>query len=401
MPAFADRMAKMSARADVTRALYNSMTNKNVISFGGGSPARDTFPVDELREIANDILRGERGQEVLAYNDPQGVQAMKEVVAEYMLPRRGINGASPEEVIIVNGGLETMNLTCQAFINKGDIILVEEPSFVQTIQIFDMFEAECIPVECDDDGIIVEDMIAKCEKYNPKMIYIITSFHNPAARTTGIERRKAIAEYVNSKDVILLEDDPYVELRYDNEDLPAIKAFDKVGNIVYANSFSKIFSPGARLGYCHANTEIIAKLYDAKTATNSQTSTIDQMLCAEYYKRGYYDKHIEECRSFYRTKRDAVITAIEKYFPEGTKILKPEGGLFVWVELPYGSVDTTELYEESVKKINVAFLAGRKFFINEERGKYGMRLSFGSLSLEQIDGGLKALGGLIKEKMEK
>ncbi len=398
---FADRMTQMAERADATRKLYNSMTTKGVLSFGGGAPAPDTYPVDELREIANDLLQYPgRGRDALAYSDPQGLVEMRKVVAEKMLPRRGIQGASVDDILIVNGGLETMNLAGQVFLNKGDVVLVENPSFCQTMQIFDMFETKMIPITCDEHGVIVEDMIEKIEKYDPKLVYIITSFHNPAARTTILDRRKRIAEYANTHDVMILEDDPYVELRYEGEDIPAIKAFDTAGHVIYANSFSKIFSPGSRIGYCYAANEVIRKIYDAKTATNSQTSTLIQMLCAEYFNRGYYDKHIEQCRAFYKVKCDKAVDCLHKYFPEGTKVIKPEGGLFIWVELPENTPDTTTLYDEAVSRLNIAFLAGRTFFVDPKDGDHGMRMSFGSLSLEDIEKGIRQLGDLIKSEMK-
>lgn len=389
----------MARRGKVTRDLYNSMTNTDVISFGGGAPSPDTYPVDELRAIANELLQGDRGRKALAYNNPEGVRDMIEVVRDIMLPRRGITSAKYENILITCGGLETMNFACQTFIEKGDVILVEEPSYVQVLQIFDMFEAKLVPVECDENGVLVEDLIEKAEQYHPKMIYIIPSFHNPAARTTVLERCIAIAEYVNTHDVILLEGDPYVELRFKGEDLPAISSLVEPGRFIFANSFSKMFSPGSRLGYCFASEDIIRRVYDAKTATNSQTSTLDQMLCAEYFKRGYYEAHVEKCRAYYREKCDFAVECIRKYFPEGTKITAPDGGLFIWVVLPDNGPNTTELYDKAISDVHVAFLPGENFFIDPSRGRRGMRLSYGSLKMEDIDEGLRRLGGLIHQEM--
>ena len=401
MAQLAERMTTMKKSADAVRGLFESMTDPSVISFGGGSPAWATFPVDELRQIADDILQVPgKGQAALAYGNPQGQMELRQVICDKLLPNRGIQGASPRQVIVVNGGLETMNLVSQAYLNKGDVVLVEDPSFVQCIEIFQMLEATCVPVACDDDGVIVEDLKEKFEKYQPKIIYLITSFHNPAARTTSWARRQEIAAFTNQHpETIVIEDDPYVELRYEGEDIPALKTLDTCGNVVFANSFSKIFSPGARVGYCYAEEEIIRHLYDVKTATNSQTSTLIQVLCAEYFNRGYFDDHITKARAFYKEKRDIALAALEKYMPEGTKIVRPEGGLFIWVELPEGSVNTTKLLDRALEK-KVSFLPGECFFIGEGRGTNCMRISFGSLTPEQIYSGLSILGGLIREEMD-
>ena len=399
MVQYASRIKNQAVSGEAVRKLFNSMSDPSLITFGGGSPAWDTFPVDDIRKVCNDVFQTDgMGRYALAYNDPMGTKELREVVRDIMLPRRGMKCDDLDEIMIVNGGLETMNLTCQVFIEKGDVILVESPSFVQSIQVFELFEAKCIEVDCDDYGMLMDDLEKKYEQYNPKMIYVISSFQNPAGRTMTLERRKALAEFANTHDVIILEDDPYVELRYSGEEIPSIKSFDTAGHVIFANSFSKIFSPGARLGYCFGPKEIVnGPMYDAKTATNSQTSTTMQVICAEYFKQGYYDKHIEMCKKFYTEKRDFAIECMEKYMPEGTKITKPDGGLFIWVQLPEGMVNTTDLLLKALDR-HVAFIAGEGFYIGLGKGTNCMRCSFGQLSLENIDKGLKILGDLIKEE---
>ena len=399
MVPFAQRMTDMEKSATVVRKLFGAMTDPETISFGGGAPAREALPVDIIREIAADVMTyDKRGVEALQYSAPNGLVDLRKAVAEKLLAPKGIT-ASIDDIAIVAGGLETMNLICQLFINPGDVILVEAPTFMHCVEIFEMFQAKCVSVEMDENGMIMEDLEAKIQQYNPKIIYVIPTFQNPSGRTLSVERRQKVAELGSKYDVLVLEDDPYRELRYSGEDLPPIKYFDKTGHTIYANSFSKIFSPGARLGFVYAAPEIITKLFDAKTATNSQTNGVTQVLCAEFFNRGYYEQHIEQVRAIYKERRNVMIDCIDKYLPAGTKRVFPDGGLFTWVELP-GDIDTTALLEEAAA-YKVAFVAGEGFFTDGGgRGRNCMRLSFGSVPPEKIRIGMERLGRLIASKME-
>lgn len=399
MVPFAQRMADMEKSATVVRKLFGAMTDPETISFGGGAPAREALPVDIIREIAADVMTyDKRGVEALQYSAPNGLVDLRKAVAEKLLAPKGIT-ASIDDIAIVAGGLETMNLICQLFINPGDVILVEAPTFMHCVEIFEMFQAKCVSVEMDENGMIMEDLEAKIQQYNPKIIYVIPTFQNPSGRTLSVERRQKVAELGSKYDVLVLEDDPYRELRYSGEDLPPIKYFDKTGHTIYANSFSKIFSPGARLGFVYAAPEIINKLFDAKTATNSQTNGVTQVLCAEFFNRGYYEQHIEQVRAIYKERRNTMIDCIDTYLPAGTKRVFPDGGLFTWVELP-GDIDTTALLEEAAA-YKVAFVAGEGFFTDGGgRGRNCMRLSFGSVPPEKIRIGMERLGRLITSKME-
>lgn len=396
---FAERMKTMEQSAEVMRKLFNATTGADAVNFSTGAPANETIDVDTIREICDDVLQKDgRGYEALQYNNPMGIPELREVVAKQLLPRRGIENADKDDVMIVQGGLETLNFACQLFINKGDVILVESPTFMHAVEIFEMFEAVCVGVECDKDGMLIDDLKEKCSKYDVKMIYVIPSFQNPSGVTMSLERRKEIAEYVSDKDIILLEDDPYVELRYKGEDLPAIKKFDRSGNVVYANSFSKIFSPGLRLGYVYADKEIIKRMFDAKTATNSHTAVLQQIICAEYFKRGYFEKNIDGARQIYKDKAEFALSCIKKYMPQGTRVNEPDGGLFVWLRLPEGCMDTNELRERA-DETGAAFVAGDGFFVEEGKGHDCMRLSFGHLEYETIEEGIKRLGAYIKDNM--
>lgn len=401
MSNYAKRMKTMEKQANIIKGLFSSMNDPDIISFGGGAIARECLPVDKIREITEDIMRVDsRGYEILSYGPVLGAKDLREVIVNDLLAPKGVK-ANPDNILIITGGLEAMNLMCQLYIEPGDVILVESPTFVHSVETFSMFEANCIPVTMDDEGMSTEDLEAKIVKYNPKLVYVIPTFQNPTGRTLSLERRKKIAELGSKYDVIILEDDPYRDIRYSGEDLLPIKAFDKTGHTVLANSFSKIFSPGSRIGYVYANDEIISKMVDAKSATNSHSSLLPQIICAEFFKRGYYPEHHKLLCDVHRERRDAMIESIDKYFPEGTKRTFPDGGLFTWVELP-GGINTSELLAEATSNpdVKVAFVAGEGFFTEGNgKGSNCMRLSFGASTPDKIRTGIERLGKLIKTKL--
>lgn len=360
MPKFSDRMSAMSQTALTVRNLFNAMTDPEIISFAGGAPATEALPIEIVHQIAQEVLTVDRrGIEALQYSKPQGLLDLRQAVVNTLLAPNSIL-ADPNDILIVSGGLESMNLLCQVFINPGDVILVESPTFVHCVEIFEMFQAKCIAVEMDDEGLILSDVEAKIKAYHPKMIYVIPTFQNPSGKTLSEERRRHLSQLGSQYDVLILEDDPYSEMRYSGDKLLPIKAFDHTGHTVYANSFSKIFSPGARLGYIYATPAILEKLIDAKTATNSHTSAIAQVLCAEFFNQGYFDAHLAKIRAIHKERRDMMIECIDRYFPAGTKRVFPDGGLFTWVELP-GNIDTTDLLPLAVQN-KVAYVAGESFF---------------------------------------
>ncbi|MFZ5944191.1 MAG: PLP-dependent aminotransferase family protein [Bacillota bacterium] len=397
MSKFAKRMTTMEKSAAVIRGLFGNMNDPEIISFGGGAPAKEALPIDIVREITNEVMRiDKRGIEALQYGSVMGLPDLREIIVTDLLAPKGVKG-SADNVMITNGGLEPMNLVCQLFIEPGDVILVESPTFVHSVEIFEMFQAKCISVEMDDNGMVPEDLQAKIIKHNPKLVYVVPTFQNPTGRTLSLDRRQKIAELGSKYDVIILEDDPYRDIRYSGIDLPPIKSFDKTGHTILASSFSKVFSPGSRLGYLLADDELIPKFFDSKTATNSHTSTLSQVVCAEFFKRGYYPAHHKKICDMYRERRDVMIESIDKFFPEGTKRTFPDGGLFTWAELP-GAINTTELLLESTTNpdVKVSYIAGESFFI--EGGGMGnncMRISFGGVTPAQIRTGVEKLGNLI------
>lgn len=399
MARYAARMAQMEETASVIRSLFSAMTNPNMISFSGGAPAAEALPVDAVREISQEILRVPgKGVEALQYGGVMGYEPLREDVVSYLLRPKGLE-VTHDQVLITSGGLEGLNLLCQVFIDPGDVILVESPTFVHAVEIFEMFSATLIPVAMDGDGMRVDELEEKIKAHDPKMIYVIPTFQNPTGITLSVERRKRIAELGSQYDVMVLEDDPYRDIRYIGEDLPTIKSFDRTGHTLLANSFSKIFSPGSRLGYVVANHEVMDKLFNAKSATNSHTAVLPQMIMSAFFREGRYPEHHARLCDLYLVRRDAMMHAIDRYFPEGTKRTDPDGGLFCWVELP-GEIDTRALLPEAVNR-GVAYVAGAGFFVEGgDKGLNAMRLSFGGVTPDQIEVGMKRLGRLLAEQYE-
>lgn len=399
MTKYANRMTTMTKSATYMRALYNNMTNPDIVSFGGGSPAKEALPVKIIEELAKEVLTSEnRCMEALQYSKPMGLKDLREVLVSELLTPYGVS-ATPDNVLVVNGGLETMNLVCQVYINPGDVILCENPTFIHCVEIFDMFEAKCVLCECDDIGLVIDDVEEKIKQYHPKMIYTVPTFNNPTGKTLTLDRRQRLAELGSQYDVIILEDDPYRDVRYSGAELAPIKSFDKTGHTIMANSLSKIFAPGTRLGYAVASEEIIEKLTDAKLATNSHTSTIGQVLCVEFFKRGYYPAHHKLICDIYRERRDAMLECIDKYFPEGTKHTNPDGGFYTWVELPAG-LNATKILPEA-EKLNITYLAGEGWFLEGNgKGSNTLRLGFSSQPPEKIREYIPKLGKLICDKLE-
>jgi len=394
MAEFAQRMVYMQATSDVIRYLFESMTDPDTISFGGGAPAKEALPVEIVHEIASQVLtRDQRGIQALQYGNPMGIPDLRQAVIEKLLEPKGLKAAL-ENIIIVAGGIESLNLVCQLYLEPGDVVLVESPTFVHAVQVFKMFQARCIACETDGHGLVLEDVEAKIRQYAPKMVYVIPTFQNPSGRTFSLERRKALAELGSQYDLVILEDDPYCELRYSGEPLPPVKYLDETGNTVYVNSFSKIFSPGSRLGYVFADEKIIRKTYEAKVATNSHTNTVTQILCAEFFNQGFFEPHLKRICDIHRERRDVMMDCIHTMLPADVKSVYPEGGLFTWVELPEG-MDTSTMLNQAVAQ-KVAYMPGKEFFVEGQPIRDNcIRVSFGGVTPEKIIVGMERLAQVL------
>ena len=386
---FAERFNGVEGSA--IRAIFSLLGDPEIISFAGGNPSPKTFPADKLAGYAARLIR-EQGDSVLQYGGTLGTadllgQVQKLFEAEGLSPKK-------EELIILSGSSQGIDLLTKTLINPGDRIIVESPTFLGAIQTFKMYQADLIEAEMDEHGLVIADLEEKIAKYQPKFIYTIPTFQNPTGRTLPVERRKQIARLAEKYGVIILEDDPYAALRYAGEAQPSIKSFDRANRVVKLMSFSKTISPGLRVGAAYAPAEIIAKFNLGKQGQDVHTSNLTQGLVCEYIKEGAYFDGIAANCAYYAGKLDAMYAAAQKYFPKGTKLVRPEGGMFLWAELPEG-IDATALFEEAVRR-KVAYVPGTHFYAHGGHDNT-LRLNFTMADEAQIEKGMQLLGELFTD----
>lgn len=392
MVQFAKRMGEVSTSA--IREIFKAMGDPEMISFGGGSPANESFPIDVIKDITDKALT-EKGNQILQYGVTDGWAPLKKAYLEHLVHPKGIKG-SLENVIITTGASQGIQLLADVFLDPGDVVLVESPTFLGVFSVFDKYFVKSVPVAMDENGLIIEDLEAKLKEFKPKMLYTIPTFQNPTGRTLPLDRRQKVAELAAKYNVIVIEDDPYGDLRNKGESLPAIKTFDETGNVVLLNSFAKIISPGLRVGTVLAEPEIIQKLTIAKQGADTHTAILSQEICTEFLNRGLLSDHLNKINAIYAERMNAMLDAIEKYFPEGTKYTKPEGGLFIWVELP-GNPDVLALFKKATQEAKVAFVPGIHFCKNPDDGIRHLRLNFSSSTPEKIEIGIKKLGEVFSQ----
>ena len=397
------RMGKIAGTAHDNRILFEKIPDPEVIKFTIGSPAYEGIPHEIIREISNEVLAPDgRWLECLGYGPVEGLKDLREVVCDHLMAPKGVK-IDPDDVLITVGGIGGLGMTMQVISNPGDVVLVENPTFIQAALIFDLMEVKQIGVDMDEEGMIIEDLEAKIIKHKPKVIYTVPTFQNPSGRTLSLARRKKIAELAEKYDIYVLEDDPYRDLRFYGEDLLPILGFDKANKVIILNSFSKLVTPGIRLGYTISkDPRILQKIIDVSIATNSMTPMLQQVIVAEFFKRGYFPDHLKMVTDLYRARRDALCEGIDKYFPEGTKRTTPDGGLFCWVTLPEG-MNTEDLLMEAreTPDCKVAYITGEKQFIYQEGDEHVtncMRLAYGALPPDQITEGCKRLGAFLTKK---
>ncbi len=399
MAKYAKRRASMEDTVYSMHKIMESLTNKDLVSFGGGAPAKEAYPIERIGEISQSIFKDEdKALQALGYGPTIGSSSLREAVRKYLLAPKGIE-ASLDEIMITSGGIQGLYLACKLFIDPGDVILVESPTFIHAKMLFDSFEAVTVSCPMESDGLNMQVLEDKIKKYSPKIIYTMPTFHNPTGISMSIDKRKELAAFAEKYDVIIVEDDPYSEIRYTEEAFRPVKAYTLSKNIIYANSFSKIFSPGARLGYMVADAEIMQELQEMKLATDTCTNGFAQAICAEFFSGGYYQPHVKTLRNIYKARRDTMLKAIDTHFPKGFKRTNPAGGFYVWVELP-GELDAKALLPEAINETKVTYCMGRDFFVEEnERGNQFLRLSFAGKEESVIESGIRALGQFFKSKL--
>ncbi len=396
-----DRYAQRTQRmqSSVVRELLKLTEQPDVISFAGGLPAPDVFPVKEFQEACQKVL-AEHGPQALQYSTTEGYRPLREMIARHTA-RYGIV-VSAENILITSGSQQALDLIGKVFINPGDRILVEKPTYLGALQAWNTYQAEYITVPLDDDGIQTEGL-EEALRIGPKFLYVLPNFHNPAGVTLSLERRKKLIELADHYGVPIIEDDPYGQLRYEGDHLPALFVIDNEvqghngvpysGNVIYLSTFSKTLAPGLRLGWVIAPVEVIKKLVQAKQGSDLHTSTFTQMVAYEVARGGFLDRHVRFIRQVYRERRDAMLDALERYFPEGIRWTHPQGGLFLWVILPE-DLDASEILKEAIKE-KVAFVPGVAFYADGS-GRNTMRLNFSYMTPDKIEEGIKRLARVLE-----
>ncbi|MFQ6001879.1 MAG: PLP-dependent aminotransferase family protein, partial [Anaerolineae bacterium] len=387
----------------------------------GGLPAPELFPVKEFEEACCKILQ-EKGPQALQYSTTEGYPPLRQFIVEKM-GRYGIK-ATVDNVLITHGSQQALDLIGKVFLDPGDTVLLEAPSYLGGIQAFTAYQARYITVPIDDEGMRVDLVEEELKKGYPKFIYVLPNFQNPAGVTLSEERRERLVVLANECGVPLIEDDPYGELRYEGDHIPSLVVLDErhlskrsegkapdpdrsgqgnaggffEGNVVYLSTFSKTLAPGLRLGWVVAPVEVVGRLVQAKQGADLHTSTLTQMLAYEIVATGFLDSHVREIRKVYRERRDVMLKAMEEHFPEGVRWTRPQGGLFLWVTVPE-EIDTAELLKEAVEE-KVAFVPGFAFYA-DGRGHNTMRLNFSNAQPEMIREGIRRLGKVIEKRLEK
>jgi len=387
--------SKRRLRGSAIRDLLAITTQPDIISFAGGLPAPELFPVAAVRESFDRVLR-DHGADALQYGPTEGFLPLREWLAE-RLSARGMR-ATPDEILITSGSQQALDLLGIVLLQRGSTALVEAPSYVGALQAFALREPGYLPVPMDDDGMIVSEAsgLLEARAGRVELIYTVATFQNPSGVTMSLARRQALLEVSDRFGVPLIEDDPYGDLRYDGTPVPAFRALAGGADAAYLGTFSKILAPGLRLGYIVAPQPLIRRLVLAKQGTDLHTDNLAQQAVHDFVRHNDIDQHIVRIRDVYRMRRDTMLAAMERYFPPSCAWTRPAGGLFTWVTLPE-SVNAAALLREAVGQ-KVAFVPGVGFF-TDGSGTNTMRLNFSHAGPERIEEGIKRLGEAIAEHL--
>lgn len=388
---FAKRMSYI--KASEIREILKVTEQEDVISFAGGLPAPELFPIDEINEI-NQIVLKDAGTKALQYTTTEGYAPLREWIAKRMNERLG-TVLDKDNILITHGSQQGLDLSGKVFLDEGDIVVCESPTYLAAISAFKAYGCHFIEIPTDEHGMVMdvlEDVLSRTE--NIKLIYVIPTFQNPTGKTWSLDRRRKLAKLSSKYGVAVIEDNPYGELRFEGESLPSVKSFDTVGNILCTGSFSKIFCPGFRIGWIAGDKDIIRKYVLVKQSMDLQCNTIAQMTIAEYLKRYDIDKHIGKIVAVYKRRRDIALECMERYFPDTVKFTRPEGGLFTWVELPEG-ISAREILERCLER-KIAFVPGASFFPNGNK-ENTFRINYSNMPEDRIRKGLHTLGEVVKE----
>jgi len=393
-----------SVTSSQIRELLKVIQKPGMISFGGGLPAPDVFPVQRFREACHKVLT-EQAAAALQYSETEGYRPLRELIANNMA-RYGIK-AKVENVLIASGSQQALDLIGKLFINAGDRVLVEAPTYLGALQAFTVYGAEYVSVPIDENGLRT-DLLEKPLRSGPKFMYVLPNFQNPAGTTLSEGRRHELVLLAEKYGIPIIEDDPYGQLRYEGEHLPSLVVLDRenlrrddgysIGNVIYLSTFSKTLAPGLRLGWIVAPPEVISKLAQLKQGADLHTSTFTQFVAYEVARDGFLDKHVKLIRQVYGERREVMLQALKEFFPPEVTWTHPKGGLFLWVTLPAG-IDIQALFKSAIEQ-NVAFVPGDSFYANDpQEGSRHMRLNFSNAAPEQIREGIRRLAAAVKSRL--
>ena len=388
---FSDRISNLHPSA-IREILKNS--DPNVISLAAGNPAVESFPVAEMKEIADNIFDTASGI-AFQYGITEGYPRLRQLVMKRQKEKYGI-GNENDDIMIISGGTQAMDLSTKVLVNEGDTILSEDPAFVGALNTFRSYAAHLVGIPMEDDGMDIAALEkALKENKNVKMLYTIPSFHNPLGICTSLEKRKEIYRLCCEYGVMILEDNPYGELRFDGEDIPTLKSMDTEGIVIYTTSFSKVMSAGIRLGFVIAPKPVLDKMAVGKQAVDTHSNLFFQMLIADYMEKYDYDGHIQMIRDLYRHKSGLMLDEIRKGFPESVKYTVPQGGLFLWCTLPEGA-DMLK-FVQFAKSKGVAIVPGIAFNVDESAPSRCFRLNYSTPTDEKLVAGTRILGEALHE----
>ena len=379
------------------REILKVTAQPDVISLAGGLPAPELFPIDEYRRAFEWVLESD-GAQALQYGPSEGYRPLRALLAQ-RLTGFGMQ-CTPDDVLVTNGSQQALDLIGKIFLNPGDTVLVEKPTYLGALQAFNQYQATYAVVPMDEDGMCVDEVERVLARQRTsgqriKFIYALPNFQNPTGRTMSLERRRRLVELANQFGVPIVEDDPYGELRYEGQALPTLKSLDQDDSVIYLGTFSKILAPGFRLGWILAGPQVQETLLHGKQPSDLHTGMAQQMATYEVAKDGFVDEHVKHIKDFYRERRDVMLRAIEEHFPPEAHYTRPSGGLFVWAELPL-HIDTRELLLEAVKE-KVAFVPGQGFHADSS-GTNTMRLNFSNVPPDQLREGIRRLGLAIQRQ---
>lgn len=390
-------------RSSEIRELLKITEQPGVISFAGGLPSPDAFPLQRFEEACHKVI-AEQSARSLQYGRTEGYEPLREWIATNM-SRYGVY-ARLDNVMITSGAQQALDLIGKLFIDRGDRVLVEAPTYLGALQAFNAYGAEYFPVPIDSDGIRT-DLIEEPLRSSPKFMYLLPNFQNPAGTTLSEGRRHELVLLADKYGVPIIEDDPYGQLRYEGEHIPPLIVMDRenlrrdsgyaIGNVIYLGTFSKTIAPGLRLGWILAPPDVIAKLVQLKQSTDLHTSTFTQHVAYEVVRDGFLEQHVKFIRTLYRERRDVMLQAVKEFFPPEVKWTYPQGGLFLWVTLPQ-SLDSHKILEAAVAQ-NVAFVPGNAFYANPGKADHHMRLNFSNARPELIREGIKRLGLAVESQL--